>query len=32
MNAVLKTNEVFQGLTSSYAATNPGKEGKDKGP
>jgi len=25
-------NEVLQGLTSSYAATNPGKEGKDKGP
>jgi len=24
-------NEVLQGLTSSYAATNPGKEGKDKG-
>jgi len=26
-----KKNEVLQGLTSSYAATNPGKEGKDKG-
>jgi len=29
---VKKKNEVLQGLTSSYAATNPGKEGKDKGP
>ena len=27
-----KKNEVLQGLTSSYAATSPRKEGKDKVP
>jgi hypothetical protein len=27
-----RMNEVLQGCTSSYAATNPRKEGKDKVP